>query len=122
MRLDHLLSKESHRLVRLVHAPVEGCVSLLSLIPRLIKRSLHVCVVSVGVAGWNTSTAQFQALLVDAMSVVEAGGELAHCWVLRGHPVGCCSRYRFWPGRPNARGFRVVVAWGLGCGCVLSVA
>ena len=32
-------------------------VSLLSLIPRLIKRSLHVCVVSVGVAGWNTSAA-----------------------------------------------------------------
>ena len=28
---------------------------------------------------------RFQALLVDATSVVEAGGELAHCWVLRGH-------------------------------------
>jgi hypothetical protein len=31
---------------------------------------------------------RFQALLVDATSVVEAGGELAHCWVLRRHPVG----------------------------------
>ena len=30
---------------------------------------------------------RFQALLVDATSVVEAGGELAHCWVLRRHPV-----------------------------------
>ena len=30
---------------------------------------------------------KFQALLVDATSVVEAGGELAHCWVLRRHPV-----------------------------------
>ena len=30
----------------------------------------------------------FQALLVDATSVVEAGGELAHCWVLRRHLVG----------------------------------
>ena len=46
-------------MVRSVHAPVEGCVSLLSLIPHLIKRSLHVCVVSVGVAGWNTSAAWF---------------------------------------------------------------
>jgi len=48
---------------------------------------------------------KFQALLGDATSVVEAGGELAHCWVLRGHLVGCCSRYHFWPGRPSARGF-----------------
>jgi hypothetical protein len=30
---------------------------------------------------------KFQALLVDATSVVEAGGELAHCWVLRRHLV-----------------------------------
>jgi hypothetical protein len=31
---------------------------------------------------------KFHALLVDATSVVEAGGELAHCWVLRGHLLG----------------------------------
>ena len=30
---------------------------------------------------------KFQALLGDATCVVEAGGELAHCWVLRRHPV-----------------------------------
>jgi hypothetical protein len=64
------------------------------------------------VAGWNTSTAQFQALLVDAMSVVEAGGELAHCWVLRGHPVGC--------GLGTALGLAGLtrsVALFVGCGC-----
>ena len=64
MRLDHLLSKESHRLVRLVHAfrrVVGGVgVSLLSLIPCLVEQSLHVCAVAVGVAGWNTSAAWFE--------------------------------------------------------------
>ena len=103
MRLDHLLSKESHRLVRLVHAPVEGCVSLLSLIPRLIKRSLHVCVVSVGVAGWNTSAAWFGHVPVFVV------GGLAHCWVLRRHPCGCCSLVRLLAGFPNALLWGVVV-------------
>jgi hypothetical protein len=79
--------------VRLVHAPVEGCVSLLSLIPRLIKRSLHVCVVSVGVAGWNTSAAWFGHVPVFVV------GGLAHCWVLRRHPCGCCSLVRLLAGR-----------------------
>ena len=110
-------------MVRSVHAPVEGCVSLLSLIPHLIKRSLHVCVVSVGVAGWNTSAAWFE-------HVRSLAGGLAHCWVLRRHPCcGCCSLVRSWPGRPNASCLSpvwvvwfVVAAWWLGCGCVLSVA
>jgi hypothetical protein len=65
---------------------------------------------------------KFQALLGDATCVVEAGGELAHCWVLRRHLFVGVSRYRSRPGRSNARGFRVVAVWGLGCGCVLSVA
>jgi hypothetical protein len=69
----------------------EGCVSLLSLIPYLIMQRSPVREGVVGVAGWNTSAALFQALLGDATSVVEAGGELAHCWVLRRHPVGCFS-------------------------------
>ena len=34
---------------------------------------------------------KFQALLGDATCVVEAGGELAHCWVLRRHLVRCFS-------------------------------
>jgi hypothetical protein len=29
-----------------------------------------------------------EAVLVVATCVVVAGGELAHCWVLRGHPGG----------------------------------
>ena len=60
---------------------------------------------------------KFQALLGDATSVVEAGGELAHCWVLRRHLVGCCSRYRSRPGRPNARLF--VWWWCEGWGVVV---
>jgi hypothetical protein len=50
---------------------------------------------------------KFQALLVDATSVVEAGGGLAHCWVLRRHLVGCGSRCRSWSGclmRADVRG------------------
>jgi hypothetical protein len=62
---------------------------------------------------------KFQALLGDATSVVEAGGELAHCWVLRRHLVGCCSRYRSRPGRPNARGFSC--GGGVGVGVWLCV-
>ena len=58
---------------------------------------------------------RFQALLVAATSVVEAGGELAHCWVLRRHPVRCCSRYRSWSGcltRADVRGdTRLVGVW-----------
>ena len=56
-------------------------VYLLSLIPCLIKRVLHVCGGVVGVAGWNTSAAWF-----EHVPVFVAGG-LAHCWVLRRHPV-----------------------------------
>ena len=37
-------------------------------------------------------------------------------------PAGVVLWFHFWPGRPNAWGFRVVAAAGLGCGCVLSVA
>jgi hypothetical protein len=62
VRLDHLLSKESHRLVRLVCAPVEGCVSLLSLIPHLIMQPFPVREGVVGVAGWNTSTAEVPSI------------------------------------------------------------
>ena len=57
-----------------------------------------------------------------------AGGELAHCWVLRRHLLGCCSLVRSLPGRSNASwlpcvgGVVVVAVWWLGCGCVLSVA
>ena len=66
----------------LVSAGPAGRESLLSLIPCLIKQLLHVCVVSVGVAGWNTSAAWF-----EHVPVFVAGG-LAHCWVLRGHLRG----------------------------------
>ena len=63
----------------------EGCVSLLSLIPHLIMQPFPV---REGLWVWLGGTLlllKFQALLVDATSVVEAGGELAHCWVLRRH-------------------------------------
>jgi hypothetical protein len=65
---------------------------------------------------------KFHALLVDATSVVEAGGELAHCWVLRGHLLGVVLGTASGLAGLTREGFRVVVAWGLGCGCVLSVA
>ena len=91
-------------------------VSLLSLIPRLIKRSLHVCVVSVGVAGWNTSAAWF-----EHGPVFVAGG-LAHCWVLRRHSrVRVCSWSASWLGFLT-RSCGCGGAGGWGCGCVLSVA
>jgi hypothetical protein len=69
-------------MVRSVHAPVEGCVSLLSLIPRLIKRCAG-CLAG-GVWVWLGGTL---LLLGSDMSVRfrVAGGELAHCWVLRRH-------------------------------------
>ena len=95
----------------------EGCVSLLSLIPHLIKQLLHGCVVVVGVAGWNTYRPGSD---VPAASVV---GGLAHCWVLRRHPFWVLVSTIFgldcltWPCVVV-----VVVVSGSGCGCVLSVA
>jgi len=70
--------------VRSVHAPVEGCVSLLSLIPRLIKQSVTVSVAGCG-CGWVEHFCRFGS---EHVPVFVAGG-LARCWVLRGHPCGC---------------------------------
>ncbi len=47
----------------------------------------------VGVAGWNTSAAWFGHVPVFVV------GGLAHCWVLRRHPCGCCSLVRLLAGR-----------------------
>jgi hypothetical protein len=111
-------------MVRSVHAPVEGCVSLLSLIPCLIKQSVAFwwCL-------WVWLGGTLLLLGSGHVPVFVAGG-LAHCWVLRRHPCcGCCSLVRSWPGRPNASCLSpvwvvwfVVAVWWLGCGCVLSVA
>src|SRR3954453_17922686 len=76
----------------------EGCVSLLSLIPHLIMQEVPGWEPVVGVAGWNTSTAEVPGIAGAATSVVVAGGELAHCWVLRRHPVRCCSLVRLLAG------------------------
>ena len=65
----------------------EGCVSLLSLIPRLIMQEVLVGNLLWVWLGGTLLLLKVQALLGDATSVVEAGGELAHCWVLRRHPV-----------------------------------
>jgi hypothetical protein len=67
-------------MVRSVHAPVEGCVSLLSLIPHLIKQS--VAVYGGGLWVWLGGT-----LLLLGSNMVRScvAGGLAHCWVLRGH-------------------------------------
>jgi hypothetical protein len=108
--------------VRSVHTPREGCVSLLSLIPRLIERSLHGCVVVVGVAGWNTSAAGF-----EHVPVVGGRVGLARCWVLRGHLCcGCVLGAAPVAGRLTHLScwwrVGVVVSVVVGCGCVLSVA
>ena len=112
-------------MVRSVHAPVEGCVSLLSLIPCLIKRVLHVCVVSVGVAGWNTSAAWF-----GHVGALSGGRRLAR--TLLGPEETPVVGVVLWsaPGLAGLThpGCPVWVVWlwwrrgGSGCGCVLSVA
>jgi len=40
----------------------EGCVSLLSLIPHLIMQEVPGWELVVGVAGWNTSTAEVPSI------------------------------------------------------------
>ena len=69
-------------MVRLVRASCEGCVSLLSLIPHLIKAGCRRLLVPCGV--WLGGTL---LLFGSDMSVRfrVAGGLLAHCWVLRRH-------------------------------------
>jgi hypothetical protein len=100
----------------------EGCVSLLSLIPHLIMQPFPVREGVVGVAGWNTSTAEVPSI---AGGCHVCGGGRRRARTLLGPeetPCGCCSRCRSRPGRPNAFFVDVVAVWGLGCGCVLSVA
>jgi hypothetical protein len=74
----------------LVSAGPAGRENLLSLIPRLIKRVLHVCVVSVGVAGWNTSAAWFEhgPVLCGRRLGTLLGPEKTSCllWVLFSGP------------------------------------
>ncbi len=67
--------------MRLVHAPVEGCVSLLSLIPRLIKQSVAVC--GGGLWVWLGGTLLLRGS--DMSVCLRVAGGLAHCWVLRRH-------------------------------------
>ena len=88
-------------------------VSLLSLFPHLIKRSLHVCVVSVGVAGWNTSAAGFRTCWYRFGTLL--GPEETP--VLVGGFLGAASGSAVLT-RADVRGG----GGGPGCGCVLSVA
>ena len=126
MRLDHLLSKESHRLVRSVHvskaggrqywvAVCLGCVPpFTDSTPDQASRWL-VGRRGVGVAGWNTSAA----------SVPDEVCRLGTLLGPEETPVGfgCFTRYHSWPGWSNALCcVGVVAAVVLGCGCVLSVA
>ena len=53
--------------------------------------------------------------------VFVAGG-LVHCWVLRRHLLGVVLGTALGLAGLTREGFRVVAVWGLGCGCVLSVA
>ena len=119
MRLDHLLSKESHRYGGVGSCASEGCVSLLSLIPRLIKQ--RAACLGGGLWVWLGGTL---LLLGSNMFRCFVAGGLAHCWVLRRHLLwvlfsgaapgfGCLTQ--------PVVGVVVVVSV-LGCGCVLSVA
>ena len=70
-------------MVRLVRASCEGCVSLLSLIPHLIKAGCRRLLVPCGV--WLGGT----LLLLGSNDVpVFVAGGLVHCWVLRRHLCG----------------------------------
>ena len=74
----------------LVSAGPAGRENLLSLIPCLIERVLHVCVVSVGVAGWNTSAAWFEhvPVFVGRRLGTLLGPEETSCvWVLFSGPL-----------------------------------
>ena len=90
--------------------PVVG-ESLLSLIPCLIKhRAGLVGSVGVGVAGWNTSAAWSEQLLVDAMFVVVAGG-LGTLLGPEGTPAWCVLDGAI-PGLAGlTRGFSVWWRW-----------
>ena len=88
-------------------------VSLLSLIPRLIKQSVTVLVAGCG-CGWVEHFCRFGS------EHVRAG--LARCWVLRRHSrVRVCSWSASWLGFLT-RSCGCGGAGGWGCGCVLSVA
>ena len=77
-------------MVRSVHAPVEGCVSLLSLIPCLIKQSVTFWWRVVGVAGWNTSAAWFwtcSGLRGRRLGTLLGPEETSVLWVLFSGPL-----------------------------------
>ena|SRR5690348_2756784 len=76
-----------------------GCwLGLLLLFPCLIEHAGAGWCRCVGVAGWNMC-----AVGSDGSGLV-AGVGLAHCWVLRGHLLWCCSLVRpVLPGGLTAR-------------------
>ena len=100
----------------LVSAGPAGRENLLSLIPCLIKRCAG-CLAG-GVWVWLGGTL---LLFGSDMSVRfrVAGGELAHCWVLRRHLCGVFLVDHSWPGWPNASWLPCVGGCGCGGGVVV---
>ena len=99
-------------MVRLVRASCEGCVSLLSLIPHLIKAGCWRLLVPCGV--WLGGTLLLLGSGREERVRTLLGPEETPVWCVLGAAPGSAV--------PNASVVFVVAVWFLGCGCVLSVA
>jgi hypothetical protein len=111
VRLDHLLSKESHR--------VGG-------IDRLSARSTLVVLISDSTFVERASARRERGWVEHKVNAVPESKSLAHCWVLRRHLVFLLGMAAPGLGRlthPDLLGGGCGGGrFGLGCGCVLSVA